>query len=200
MAQHATCGCWGAHASQWPGFCAGRHWPRKAVSILSALTRSKPETVYSCARTPVAPFVIALAALAVTASDFGHPPAEVIACVNEMGHAAGSGMLSCAAAGMMHESGTSAETPRWLNMARDLQSQVHQPVGHSAASCAAACGTTRTFTVMGSITGHSMLLGIKCVETRGWRLKKGWWNVHVGARDAPDEVDGMANLEDKCLF
>ena len=52
--------------------------------------------------------------------------------------------------------------------------------------CNDAFGVSRTITVQGLTRRQGRLACMKRIETRGFRLRLGWWNLHVGAQDAPE--------------
>ena len=58
-----------------------------------------------------------------------------------------------------------------------------------------ALGVDRAITVQGYVTGYSMLLGLKRVETRRFRMGTGWWNLHVGAGETPQSVVDVAQTQ-----
>jgi hypothetical protein len=124
---------------------------------------------------------LALAALALTADGFGCVPLEVIAFMHHVGRVLSGGTwirLVRSWAGHLI-----VAVPAWLQpplLPRSLRTH--------PAWCKGALGVSRTITVQGFTTGHSMLLGVKRVETRGFRLQPGWWNLHVGAGETPELV------------
>ena len=160
-------------------------WPHRAALLIGMLVRNRPDLAYVCNGTVASACDLALAALALTADGFGCVPLEVAAFIQHVGRRLGTGTWT----GLAHTWGCHLHVavPMWLQPPRLACGLVTHPK-----LCKDAFRVSRTITVQGFITGQSMLLGVKRVETRGFRLQPGWWNLHVGARDTPESVAHVA--------
>ena len=153
--------------------------------VIAALARERPDLAYNCNGRVTTACDLALAALALTADGFGCVPFEVAAFMHHVGQRFGSGGWLCLAR-------------RWAgHMAMPVPAWLQPPCLPSGLEthttwCKGALGASQTITVQGYTTGSSMLLGMKRVETRGFRLRPGWWNLHVGARETPEGVARVA--------
>ena len=131
---------------------------------------------------------LALAALALTANAFGTIPMEIARFMLATGQRFGGGTwvhLASSWAGYMM-----IVVPTWMQMK-------HVPAGldNIPGRPLDALGVDRAITVQGYVTGYSMLLGIKRVETRHFRMGMGWWNLHVGAAGTPQPVIDVAERQ-----
>ena len=182
---------------RWPGTCAIQmldqsprkgSWPHQACVLIGALACWRPDLAYHCNGSVSAACDLALAALALSADGFGCVPLEMIAFMHHVGQRFGRGSWI----GLVHSwaGHLAVAVPAWLQPPR-------LPCGLDTHPkwCKGAFMVSRTITVQGFTTGQSMLLGVKRVETRGFRLQPGWWNLHVGARDTPEAVARVARAK-----
>jgi hypothetical protein len=139
-------------------------WPHRAAVLIGTVARKRPDLAYVRNGSSPSACDLALAALALTADAFGCVPLEVAAFIHHVGRRLGTGTWI----GLAHRWARhlAVTVPIWLQpscLACGLDTHPKW--------CKEVFGVSRAITVQGFITGQRMLLGVKRVEARGFRLQ-----------------------------
>jgi hypothetical protein len=171
-----------------PGGCAGhpfdqppqeKSWPDRAPVLIAIVICRGPDLADVFNGAVPSACDLALSAFALTADGFGCGPSEVAAFI----HHVGQRMRTCTSFGLapVWAHHLAVAVPIWLQppyLACGLDTHPKW--------CKDAFGVSRTITVQGLTRRQGRLACMKRIETRGFRLRLGWWNLHVGAQDAPE--------------